>query len=288
MKRIADVCRSFGVFSLVLFGVMPVFVIAQEDAGPPAAVKESAGPLGQMQFRYIGPMGGRTAAITGVTGKPGMAYVGSSNGGIYKTTDYGTTWDPIFDQEDVGSVGALAVASSAPNEVWAGTGEPWIVRVEPDMGDGIYKSSDEGRTWKHMGLEESGHITDIVVDPVDAKTVYVCSVGQIYKPGEERGIFKTTDGGQTWKHALFVNNTTSCGDLKMDPHDSKTLFAGMWEVTIHAWDLHSGGTGSGVYVSHDAGSTWKKLAGNGLPAADHPLGRIGVLMSPTHPNVVYG
>ncbi len=232
-------------------------------------------------------MGGRTSAITGVVGQPAVAYVGNANGGIYKTTDYGVTWEPIFEHQDSGSIGALAVATSAPNEVWAGTGEPWIVRVEPDMGDGIYKSTDEGRSWKHMGLDQTGHITSIVINPQDANTVYACSVGQAYKPENQRGIFKTSDGGKTWKQVLFVDDKTGCSDLVMDPRDPNTLFAGMWEVIIHTWDLHSGGPGSGVYVTHDAGATWKKISGHGLPAADHPLGRVAVNIAPTNSNRVY-
>jgi len=245
------------------------------------------GPLGQLHFRFIGPMGGRTDAITGVVGQPAVAYVGNANGGIYKTTDYGNSWEPIFEDQDSPSVGALAVATSAPNEVWAGTGEPWIVRVEPDMGDGIYKSTDEGHTWKRMGLEQTGHITGIVIHPQDPNVVYVCSVGQVYKPENQRGIFKTTDGGKTWKQVLFVDENTGCSDLVMDPHDPNTLFAGMWQVIIHTWDLHSGGPGSGVYVSHDAGATWHKISGHGLPAADHPLGRVGVNIAPGNSNWVY-
>jgi photosystem II stability/assembly factor-like uncharacterized protein len=277
---------TFPILLICFFLMLHGGAWAQEEQGG-AATPHDNDPLAQMNFRFVGPTGGRTASITGVIGQPAVAYVGSANGGIYKTTDYGTTWNPIFDNLDVGSVGALAVATSAPNEVWAGTGEPWIVRVEPDMGDGIYKSTDEGRTWKQMGLEKTGHITSIVINPQDANTVYACSVGQAYKPGEERGIFKTTDGGKTWNHALFVNENTGCSDLVMDPRDPNTMFAGMWDVTIHAWDLHSGGLSSGVYVTHDAGATWSKISGHGLPAADHPLGRIGVNISPRNPNLIY-
>jgi photosystem II stability/assembly factor-like uncharacterized protein len=232
-------------------------------------------------------MGGRTSAITGVPGQSAVAYIGTANGGIWKTTDYGVTWQPIFEDEDVASIGALAVAPSDHNIVWAGTGEPWITRVDPGMGDGMYESTDEGRGWRHMGLDDTGHIDDIVIDPHDANVVYVCSEGQMYRPGQERGIFKTTDGGKTWQQVLFVNDTTSCADLAMDPHDPNTLFAGMWQVIIHAWNLDSGGLGSGVYVTHDGGATWKKLAGHGLPAANHPVGRVGVGIAYTNPNVVY-
>jgi photosystem II stability/assembly factor-like uncharacterized protein len=252
-----------------------------------AQSQEKANPFEPLHFRFIGPMGGRTSAITGVVGQPAVAYIGSANGGIFKTSNFGITWKPLFENQHTGSIGALAVASTAPNVVWAGTGEPWIIRADPGPGDGVYKSTDGGDTWQHAGLEQTGHITEIVIDRQNANIVYVCSVGQVYKPGHERGIFKTTDGGQTWQQVLFVNEGTGCSDLVVDPHDPNTLFAGMWQVTIHTWDLHSGGPSSGVYVTHDAGATWQKLAGNGLPAADHPLGRVSVNIAQTNPKRVY-
>ncbi|HWO31747.1 MAG TPA: hypothetical protein VNO32_23375, partial [Candidatus Acidoferrum sp.] len=246
-----------------------------------------ASPFEPLHFRFIGPMGGRTSAITGVVGQPAVAYIGSANGGIFKTSNFGITWKPIFENQHTGSIGALAVATSAPNVVWAGTGEPWIIRADPGPGDGVYKSTDGGDSWQHAGLEQTGHITEIVIDRQNANIVYVCSVGQVYKPGHERGIFKTTDSGKTWQQVLFVDENTGCSDLVLDPHDPNTLFAGLWQVTIHTWDLHSGGPGSGVYVTHDAGATWKKLAGNGLPTADHPLGRVGVNIAQTNPKRIY-
>jgi photosystem II stability/assembly factor-like uncharacterized protein len=248
---------------------------------------QASNPLAQLHFRFIGPIGGRSSAITGVAGEPSVAYVGLASGGIFKTTDYGVTWKPIFDREDVAAVGALAVAPSAPNVVWAGTGEPWLIRAEVGMGDGVYKSTDDGRTWQHVGLDLTGHITGIVIDPQDANIVYVCAVGQAYRPQQERGVYKTSDGGKTWQQSLFVNQATGCSDLAMDPHDPNTLFAGMWQVSVHTWGLDSRGAGGGVYVTHDAGATWKKLAGNGLPAADHPVGRVSVAVAQTDARRVY-
>ncbi|HEV2388031.1 MAG TPA: hypothetical protein VGS20_12335 [Candidatus Acidoferrales bacterium] len=248
---------------------------------------QASNPLAQLHFRFIGPIGGRTSAITGVAGVPSVAYVGLASGGIFKTTDSGTTWHPIFDGEHVAAIGALAVAPSAPNVVWAGTGEPWLIRAEVGMGDGIYKSTDAGRSWQHMGLDLTGHITGIVIDPQDANVVYACAVGQAYRPQPERGVFKSSDGGKTWQRSLFVNLDTGCSDLAMDPRDPDTLFAGMWQAIIHTWSLDSRGAGSGVYVTHDAGATWKKLAGNGLPAADHPVGRVSVAVAQTNPQRVY-
>ena len=241
----------------------------------------------QLHFRFIGPTGGRTSAITGVPGDPWVAYVGNANGGIFKTTDGGTTWTPIFEEAHVGAIGALAVASSAHDVVWAGTGEPWLIRAEVGIGDGIYKSTDGGRRWQHVGLEDTGHIAQIVIDPHQADVVYACAVGQAYRPQHARGVYKTSDGGRTWQQSLFVDDNTGCSDLVIDPHDSNTLFAGMWQLTIHTWTLDSGGPAGGVYVTHDAGATWKKLAGNGLPDATHAVGRVSVGVSQTHPERVY-
>ena len=272
---------------LPLWLFVMVVSISWFGAGVGAQGQDSPNPLAALHFRFVGPMGGRTAAITGVIGQPGVAYIGSANGGIFKTTNYGNSWTALFESQHTGSVGALAVAASQPTIVWAGTGEPWIIRADPGPGDGVYKSTDGGNSWQHSGLEQTGHITEIVIDRHNADIVYVCSVGQVYKPGHERGIFKTTDGGKTWRQVLYVDDNTGCSDLVLDPHDPSTLFAGMWQVTIHTWDLHSGGPGSGVYVTHDAGATWKKLAGHGLPAADHPLGRVGVNIAQTDPKRIY-
>ncbi|HEV2387219.1 MAG TPA: hypothetical protein VGS20_08185 [Candidatus Acidoferrales bacterium] len=249
--------------------------------------RQASNPFAPLHFRFIGPLGGRTSAIAGVPGDPAVAYVGNADGGIFKTSDYATTWQPIFDDQQVASIGALAVAPSAPNIVWAGTGEPWIIRADIGMGDGIYKSTDAGRNWRHMGLEQTGHITQIVIDPQNPDIVYACAVGQTYRPQRERGIFKTTDGGATWQQSLFVDENTGCSDLAMNPGDPNTLVAGMWQVTIHTWNLDSGGPGGGVYITHDGGASWKRMAGNGLPTAGHPVGRVGVAIAPTNSQRVY-
>ena len=151
----------------------------------------------------------------------------------------------------------------------------------------MYKSTDAGRTWQHMGLDATGHIARIVIDPRDANSVYVCAIGQAFRPQHERGVFHTTDGGTTWQQVLAVNDNTGCSDLAMDPSDPKTLYAGMWQLAIHRWDLHSGGPGSGVYVTHDGGATWNKITGHGLPAADHALGKTAVAVAQSNPNRVY-
>jgi photosystem II stability/assembly factor-like uncharacterized protein len=257
---------------------------AQDSASTPAT---PADPFKALHFRFLGPIGNRASAIVGEPGNPLVVYIGAASGGIFKTSDGGTKWQPVFDDQDVSAVGALAIAPSRHETVWAGTGEPWLIRPDHAMGDGIYKSTDAGRTWKKMGLDLTGHIARIIVDPNNPDLVFACAVGQAYRPQHERGVFKTTDGGRTWTQALFVNENTGCSELSMDAHDSNTLFAGMWQVDIKTWKLNSGGTGGGVYVSHDAGQTWKKLTGNGLPAADEPVGKTAVQVAPSNPQRVY-
>ncbi len=256
-------------------------LIAQNDT------KDDSSPLAALQYRFIGPVGNRAAAIVGEPGNPDVVYIGAASGGIFKTTDGGLTWESVFDHEDVAAVGALAIAPSAHNEIWAGTGEPWLIRPFMPMGDGVYRSTDEGKTWAHAGLAETGHIARIIVDPHKPDVAFVCAVGQVYRPQHERGIFKTTDGGNTWKQVLYVNDDTGCSELSMDAHDPQTLFAGMWQVSIHTWNLKSGGPGSGVYVSHDGGETWKKISGHGLPEADHAVGKVAVQVAPSDSNRVY-
>ncbi len=261
---------------------------AQRGRGGLAAPADG-GPsgLGALHFRPLGPEGNRVASITGVPGDPLTVYIGAADGGIWKTSDAGINWRPIFDDKDVSAVGALAVAPSAHETVWAGTGEPWLIRPYYTLGDGVYKSTDAGRTWQHMGLDATGHIARIVVDPRDANSVYVCAIGQAFRTQRERGVFHTSDGGSTWQQVLAVNERTGCSDLAMDSKDPGTLYAGMWELIVHRYDLHSGGPGSGVYVTRDGGATWNKITGHGLPAADHPLGKIAVAVSQSNPNRVY-
>src|SRR5579872_4659136 len=243
--------------------------------------------LGALHFRPLGPEGNRVASITGVPGDPMTVYIGAADGGIWKTTDAGINWRPIFDDKEVSAVGALAVASSAHDTVWAGTGEPWLIRPYYTLGDGVYKSTDAGRSWQHMGLEQTGHIARIIVDPHDANVAFVCAVGQAFRPQHERGIFRTSDGGRTWQQVLYVNDNTGCSEMAMDSSDSNTIYAGMWQVEIHRWNLDSGGTGSGVYVSRDDGNNWSKISGHGLPAADHPIGKVAVAVAASNPNRVY-
>ncbi len=241
----------------------------------------------QLRYRFIGPEGNRASAVAGEPGNRAVAYVGAASGGVWKTSDGGVNWDPVFDKQTAQAIGAIAVSPSLHSTIWVGTGESFFIRPMTSLGDGIYRSTDAGKTWKRMGLEKMGRIPRIVIHPANADVVFACAVGHGFGPQQERGVFRTGDGGKTWERVLFVNENTGCSDLTMDAHDPQTLFAGMWQLEVHTWNLHSGGTGSGIYVTHDGGATWKRLAGHGLPAADHPLGKIAVAVAPSDARRVY-
>lgn len=268
-----------------------VVVLLAIVASPLAAQRGGRGaggavPVGPPRFTYLGPEnGGRIAAVAGVPGDTSTYYFGAATGGIWKTTDGAHTFAPVFDDQPVQSIGALATAPSNPRIVWAGTGEAWAIRDADVMGDGVYKSTDAGTTWQHMGLAETGRIGKIVIHPTNPNIVYVCALGRATGPQQERGVFRTLDGGATWNRVLFVDENTGCSGLSIDPGDPKTLFAGTWEVVMHTWAMFSGGTGSGVYVSHDSGSTWKRIADPGLPHS--PLGKIDVAVAPSNSSRVY-
>ena len=237
-------------------------------------------------FRFLGPAAGnRVAAVAGVPGDPSTYYAGASSGGVWKTTDGGSNWRPIFDNQDVAAIGALAVAQSSPNIVWAGTGEAWAIRDIDVTGDGVYQSVDGGKTWKNMGLKESGRIGRIAIDPKNADNIYVCALGRLGGPQKDKGVYHTSDGGKTWTQSLFVNENTGCSGLNMDTHDSNTLIAGMWQVEMHTWGEFSGGEGSGVYITHDGGAHWRHVEGHGMPKP--PVGKIDVAIAPTDSNRMY-
>jgi photosystem II stability/assembly factor-like uncharacterized protein len=241
----------------------------------------------QLHFRFIGPDGNRAISVIGVPGDRNIAYVGAASGGIFKTEDAGITWRPIFDSADNSTIGALALAPSDPRQVWAGTGESFLIRPAEAMGNGVYKSVDAGRSWTNMGLQATGRISRIIVDPNDPNTVYVASLGHTHAPQQERGVYKTTDGGKTWNRVLFVDTLTGCSDLSIDPQHPGTLFAAMWQIGFNTWQLNSGGPGSGIFKTTDGGKTWNRLA-NGLPGgAAHPVGKTSVDVSYSDPNIVY-
>jgi photosystem II stability/assembly factor-like uncharacterized protein len=254
-------------------------------AAPAVAQQLDPAWLGALSYRSLGPQGNRADAIVGEPGNPLVAFIGAASGGIFKTVDGGVHWKPVFDKQDVMSIGALAIAPSAHNVIWAGTGEAFYIRNSTSIGDGIYKSTDGGLTWTHMGLAGTGRIARIVVDPRNPDVVFAAAVGSGFAPSPDRGVFRTTDGGRNWQRVLFVNDNTGAADVTMDPHDPQTLLAGMWQLTIHTWTLDSGGPGSGVYLSHDGGTTWARIDGHGLPT--HPVGKIAVGIAPSDGQRMY-
>ena len=255
---------------------------AQNGGTPPKSPIEEA--FSRLEWRSIGPanMGGRIADVEGVPGDPNIVYVASASGGLWKTTNGGVTWKPIFERQGTMSLGDIALAPSNPDVVWVGTGES-NVRNSVSFGDGVYKSTDGGKTWEHMGLTETEHVSAIVINPQNPDIVYIGALGHAFGPNEERGVFMTTDGGRTWTKTLYIDNQHGVADLEIDPTNPNILYAGMWSFERKPWTHHSGSEKGGVFKSIDGGRTWNKLT-NGLPKL---MGRIGVRVAPSNPNVVY-
>jgi photosystem II stability/assembly factor-like uncharacterized protein len=240
-----------------------------------------------LHWRMIGPFrGGRTVAIAGIPDSPNVFYMAASNGGIWKTTDAGRVWTPIFDEQPTGSIGALAVSLSNPNIIYAGSGEG-LHRPDLSVGDGIYKSSDAGKSWEHMGLRDAQQIASILVDPANPDRVFAACLGHPYGPNAERGIFRSLDGGRTWQKVLFKDENTGGVDLAFDPSNSRIVYAVLWESREGPWENGSSqGPGSGLFKSIDGGDSWTQLTG-GLPGSQQGLGRIGIGVSPSDPNRIY-
>jgi photosystem II stability/assembly factor-like uncharacterized protein len=264
----------------ILISTMLLLIGLSAGAFAQSIAPELYGPL---KYRHIGPPGNRLAAVAGIVGDPNIIYAGAASGGIWKTTDGGTHWTPIFDDKEVSSVSALAVAASDPNVVWAGTGETFI-RSNISIGNGIYKSTDAGKTWQHMGLEATGRIARVLIDPRNPDVVFAASMGHSYGPQQERGVYRTTDGGVTWERVLFVDEETGASDIVMDPNNPRIIFAGMWRLQIRTWGRNSGSTTGGVFRSKDGGTTWKRLE-DGLPTT--ATGKVGLAIAPSNSNRVY-
>ncbi len=280
-KRLWFTFGSAALLAMLLTGAAPrgkaAPVPAAGDSKPPD-------PYAGLAYRFIGPPGNRVSAVVGVPGDPNTCYAGAASGGVWKSTDGGIHWKPVFDEQPAQSIGSIAIAPSDPNVVWVGTGEPFI-RSNVSLGNGIYKSTDAGKTWKHMGLEKTGRIGRIAIDPRNSDVVFAAALGTCYGPQQERGVYRTTDGGKSWERVLFVDENTGVSDLSMDPNNPRVLFAGAWQIDIKTWGRKSGGPGSGVFVSRDAGGTWKRITGHGLP--EQPLGKIAVAVAPSDPLRVY-
>ncbi|MDG1715291.1 hypothetical protein [Lacinutrix sp.] len=240
-----------------------------------------------MKLRNIGPggMSGRVTAIDAVHSNPDIMYVGTASGGLWKSTSGGIKWTPIFDKELTSSIGSVAIQQSNPSVIWVGTGEG-NPRNSLNGGFGIYKSLDAGRSWTSMGLEKTRHIHRVVIDTTNPNIVYVAAIGSPWGEHSERGVYKTTNGGETWEKILFANNKTGAADLVMDPTNPNKLIATLWEHKREPWFFNSGGEGSGLHITHDGGKTWKKMTEKeGFPKGN--LGRIGVAIARNKPNIVY-
>ncbi len=260
-------------------------------AGPQQANREGRTELPMVvrksiTFREIGPAvsGGRVTAVAGVPGNPNIYYVGAADGGVFRSDDGGVTWKAYFQHQDVASIGAMAVDPRNPDVVWIGTGEANI-RNDVSFGDGVYKSTDGGRTWQHLGLDKTFQISAIAVDPLDPNTVFVAAMGSPWRDNPERGVFRTTDGGKTWQKVLYLGPGIGISDLAMNPKNPQILFAGAYKFRRTAWSYSEGGSEDAVYRSVNGGDTWQRLSGHGLPT--QPVTRIGLAIAPSMPNRIY-
>jgi photosystem II stability/assembly factor-like uncharacterized protein len=281
------------IFFLAVLGLLALPLSTRAQSSPAASTNTNdaqipPGLYANLQWRCIGPFrGGRTVAGTGVPGNPNLFYIGVNNGGVWKTTDAGRTWVPIFDGQPTGSIGALAVAPSNPDIIYVGSGEG-LRRPDLSTGDGIYKSTDAGNTWKHLGLRDGQQITNVIVDPQDPNRVFVAVLGHPYGPNPERGVFRSTDGGETWQKILYKDDDTGATDLAFDPRNPQTLYADMWSSRRPPWTTGGAleGHNGGLFKSTDGGDTWHPLT-KGLPTNAQGLGRIGFGISPSNPNRIY-
>ena len=243
--------------------------------------------LNALEWRCIGPpRGGRVVAVAGDPVNPAVFYFGAVAGGVWKSYDGGTYWENVSDGYfRTSSVGAIAVSEFDPNVVYAGMGETCI-RSVPSYGDGVYRSTDAGKSWKHMGLEDTRHIGRVRIHPANPDIVYVAALGHAFGPNRQRGVFRSTDGGETWEQVLFKSEDAGAIDLSMDPSNPRILYASIWQFRRSFWSLNSGGPDSGLYKSTDGGDTWTEISGSpGLPSGIK--GRIGVAVCPARPNRVW-
>ena len=268
---------------LLKTGILMVVLIG---LGLPAAaqVEIDSSTFGGLYARSIGPaiMSGRIAAIDAVAEDPLTIYAGAASGGVWKSKDGGLTWNPIFD-DYIQSIGAIRIDPQDSNTVWVGTGESWV-RNSVSVGAGVYKTTDGGDSWTFVGLKESERIARIVIDPDNTDTVFVCATGQLWSANEERGVYRTTDGGENWEQVLGVDENTGCSDIAIDPQSPNILYAGMWQFRRYPDFFESGGPGSALYKSTDGGKNWKELT-TGLPEGEK--GRIAVTVAPSRPSRVY-
>lgn len=271
-----------------MYKKIPHFVLAALlSVGAAQAQQLPTSVFKQMKARSIGPavMGGRITAIDAVVNNPDIMYVGAASGGVWKSENGGASWSPMFDEQSNINIGSIAIQQSNPSVVWAGTGEG-NPRNSVNMGNGIYKSIDGGRTWKHMGLENTHNIHRLIINPTNPNVVYAGVIGLPWGDHKERGVYKTTDGGKTWEQVLYTNEKSGVADMVMDPANPSKLVVAMWQHRRTPWDFTSGGPGSGLYITYDGGKNWKKKGeADGLPKGD--FGRIGVAISRSMPSRIY-
>src|SRR5256712_2086340 len=291
----ADMRKTIRCFAAVMMVILTAMILA--GPAPAQNAKFDSDTISGLGARNIGSaaMSGRVAAIAAVKEDGRLTvYVGAASGGVWKSSNGGTTFKPVFDKEAAQSIGAVAIDPQAPKTIWVGTGEAWT-RNSTSIGNGIYKSTDGGDSWTNMGLQNSERIAKILIDPKDGNAVYACVPGKLWSDSEDRGVYKTTDGGKTWNKILKgVNLSTGCSMISMSSQDSKVLFAGMWDFRRKGWTFRSGGedsraaSGSVFFQTPGGRRTWKELdekSAKGLPAK--PWGRIAVTIAPSKRNVVY-
>ena len=277
--------RIVRVAALLVLAAGASTVFGQSSAPAGSSMSPEGAALAGLRWRSIGPAnpGGRITAVAGVPGKPDVFYVAGAAGGIIKTTNGGVTFSPIFDDQPVASIGAIEIAPSNENVVWVGTGEG-DPRNSTSFGNGVYRSTNAGQSWTHVGLDDSERIKRIAVHPQNPDVAYVCALGHAWGPNEERGVFRTTNAGQSWQKVLYKNQDTGCSDIAMDPSDPRTLYAGMYTFRRKPWRFDSGGGETALYKTTDGGDTWQKLT-SGLPT--EPMDRPGVAIAASNPSVMY-
>src|SRR5580765_6562742 len=282
-------------FALSVFGpgiaralVVPAVAASDSIVGGTsgATADEMTALFSGLRWRMLGPFrGGRVDAVCGVVGRPNEFYFGHVNGGVWKSIDAGRIWSPIFDSQPVASIGALAVAPSAPDTIYVGSGESTL-RDSVGFGNGVYKSTDAGTTWTHLGLDDTQHIGKIAVDPRNPDIVFVAAIGHLYAANPERGLYRSRDGGRTWQKVLYKDENVGAVEVVIDPTNSRVVYAGLWNTRRPPWFTYAptNGPGGGIYKSTDGGSTWQQLTA-GLPPAG--IGRTGIAVAPSNPRRVY-